>query len=326
AVKRWPQKVKLVLQRGEPGLNPKVNQLCTMVEHATKEIILVSDSNVRVPDGYLEEIASIFDADPDVACVSNPIIGIGEQKLGSALDNLYLATVVTTGVVAAKFAGRDIVVGKSMALRRADLDRMGGFFSARNHLAEDYVLGTKCAEIGKKVRVCRRPVYQVSQKKTYGEFLQRHRRWAIIHRTAIAPITYVGQAVMNPLPLAGLALLLHPSRPTLMAFAGTWALKSAIDWTAIRLHRPAFGLLTPFYVLAKDCSIFLAWCNGVFRRTVVWRGNRLRVEHGSLLCAPEALPPAPALLPAELSPAAPARLHAAAWAKKVSRESDRTAA
>jgi ceramide glucosyltransferase len=322
-VKQWPHRVRVVIQRGEPGLNPKVNQLCTMVQHATKEIVLVSDSNVRVPDGYLEEIAATFDADPDVACVSNPIIGIGEQKIGSALDNLYLATVVTTGVVAAKFAGQDIVVGKSMALRKADLERMGGFYSARNYLAEDYVLGKRCAEIGKKVRVCRRPVYQVSQNKTYSEFLQRHRRWAIIHRTAIAPITYLGQAVMNPLPLAGLALLVHPSRPTLMGFAGVWAVKTAFDWAAIRLHRPAFGLLTPFYILAKDTSIFLAWCNGVFRRTVVWRGNRLRVEHGSLLRAPESLPPAPELLPTELTPAA-ARIHPS-WVK-ASREADRPAA
>jgi ceramide glucosyltransferase len=322
-VKHWPHKVKLVIQRGEPGLNPKVNQLCTMVEHATKDLVLVSDSNCRVPDGYLEEIATIFETDPTVACTSNPIIGIGEERLGSALDNLYVASVVTTGMVAAKFAGRDIVVGKSMALRRSDLEKMGGFHAARNHLAEDYVLGKKVAELGKKVRICQLPVYQVSQKKSYAEFLARHRRWAIIHRTAIAPITYFGQGMMLSLPWAALALLAYPHRVTLLAFAATWAMKTLMDWGAIRMHRPAFGLLTPFYVLLKDLSIFMAWCNGAFRRTVVWRGTRLRVEHGSLLRPPE--PEDAGASAEELSPAlapSPAR-----WTpSRRDRDTDRTAA
>lgn len=325
AVKRWPARVRLVLQRGEPGLNPKVNQLCTLVEEATKEIVLVSDSNVRAPDGYLEEIAATFEADPQVACVSNPIVGLDEERLGSALDNFYLATTVATGVVSAKWAGKDIVVGKSMALRREELERMGGFYGARNHLAEDYVLGLKAVEMGKKVHVCRRPVYQVSQKKGFKDFLDRHRRWAVIHRTAISPLTYVGQAVMNPVPLTLLALLLAPSRLTLLAFAGTWALKSLIDTAAIRFHRPAFGLRTPLYVLLKDLGIFAAWCNAIFRRTVVWRGNRLRVERGTLL-----RPPEPAqVVPAELAPSAassPAPVRApVSWAK-TSRDGDRTAA
>jgi len=46
----------------------------------------------------------------------------------------------------------------------------------------------------------------------------------------------------------------------------------------------------------------VAWCNGVLRRTVNWRGTRLRVEHGSLLRPPEPEEaeelPEPALAPA----------------------------
>jgi len=287
AEQRWPGKVKLVIQRGEPGLNPKVNQLCTMVEYATRPIVLVSDSNCRAPDGYLEEIGAIFETDPTVACTSNPIIGIGEEKLGSALDNLYLASVAVTGVVTAKAFGRDIVIGKSMALRRSDLEKMGGFLAARNHLAEDYVLGRKVAELHKKVRICQLPVYQVSQKQSWADFLARHRRWAIIHRTAIAPSTYFGEGMINPLPWAGLALMAYPHRATLLAFAACWAVKTLLDWAAIRLHRPGFGLMMPFYVLLKDTGLFMGWCNGLFRRTVSWRGTRLRVEHGSRLRPPE---------------------------------------
>ena len=79
---------------------------------------------------------------------------------------------------------------------------------------------------------------------------------------------------------------------------------------------------TPFYVLLKDVSIFLAWCNGVFRRTVVWRGNRLRVEHGSLLRPPETAEGS-----ADLATAQPALVSSSwtRWARR-RRHSNRTAA
>jgi ceramide glucosyltransferase len=317
AVRRWPDRVRLVLQRGEPGLNPKVNQLCTLLQEARKEIVLVSDSNCRAPEGYLEEIASHF-ADPDVACTSNPIIGTGEEKLGSLLDNFHMASFIAPGVISAKESiGQDIVVGKSMALRRKDLDAMGGFHVARNHLAEDYVIGQKLSQMGKRVVLCRRPVLQVSQRRTYRDFLSRQMRWSIIHRTAIAPWTYLGQgAMMAAVPFAFLGLLASPSRLTLVGFAATWALKTAMDTVALRLHRPAaYGLKTPLYGLLKDFSIFVAWANGIVRRTVVWRGTRLRVEHGSLLRPPAGAPsPALAAIPAEPS-----------WTE-ARRQGDRTAA
>lgn len=304
AVRRWPDRVRLVLQRGEPGLNPKVNQLCTLLQEARKEIVLVSDSNCQPPEGYLEEIASHF-TDPAVACTSNPIIGIGEQRLGSLLDNFHLGSFIAMGVISAKESiGQDIVVGKSMALRRTELDAMGGFYTARNHLAEDYVIGQKLSQMGKRVVLCRRPVVQMSQRRTYREFLSRQMRWSIIHRTAIAPTTYLGQGLMMAaVPIAFLGLLAFPSRLTLVGFAAAWALKTVMDFVAIRLYRPrAWGLMTPLYGLLKDASIFAAWTNGIIRRTVMWRGNRLRVEHGSLLRAPAgAPPPALAAVPAEPS-------------------------
>ena len=46
--KRFPKRVRVVLQRGTPGLNPKVNQLATLARAARYELVVVSDSNVRV--------------------------------------------------------------------------------------------------------------------------------------------------------------------------------------------------------------------------------------------------------------------------------------
>lgn len=285
AVRRWPRRMRVVLQRGEPGLNPKVNQLIGLEAAARHDIVLVSDSNVRTPPGYLNELAAQFE-DPDVACATNPIVGIGEQRLGSLLDALQLGSSVAPGMIASKASiDHDIVVGKSMAMRREALVALGGFWAAKDHLAEDYVLGGQvAARLGKKVAVCKLPVYNVSKNRSVREFLDRYVRWSIIHRTAIAPSTYLGQMVINPLPWTLLALLVHPSRWSLGALLLTWFGKCAIDLTATRLFRSEPLSAKVLWANAlKDVLIAVAWLNGLFRRTVIWRGNRLRVEHGSKL-------------------------------------------
>ena len=156
AAARWPGRFRVALQRGEPGMNPKVNQLATLARAARHDVLVVSDSNVRVGPGYLSEIAALLE-DEAVGLVTHPIAGVGEASVGSLMDHLHLAGSITPGIVGAKrLAGRDFVVGKSMALRRADLDALGGFEAVKDVLAEDWVLGVMVpSALGKRVAVAR---------------------------------------------------------------------------------------------------------------------------------------------------------------------------
>jgi ceramide glucosyltransferase len=296
AVARWPRIMRLELQHGEPGLNPKVNQLITLASVARNDILVISDSNTRVGPRYLEEIARIFE-DPSVGCVSNPVSGIGERTLGSLMDNLYQSTTAGAGQIAAKqVADQDIVVGKSMALRREDVDALGGFYSVRNVLAEDYVIGRWLTRrMGKRAVIARAPVYNVSQKKSVMTFFKRYIRWSIIHHTCIPTPVYLGQALVNPLPLGLLGALLSPSVLAFQVLGALTLVKLVHDLAVFQLMRP--GQPTPWTtvpaVLLKDVLIFVAWANGLFARSVDWRGNKLRVMAGSRLVAPASVLPLP---------------------------------
>jgi ceramide glucosyltransferase len=285
AVARWPQVMRLVLQVGEPGLNPKVNQLITLADAARHDVWVISDSNVRVAPGYLDEIAEGF-ADPEVGCVTHPIGGIGERTLGSLLDNLHLASSAAAGVIAAKrVAGQDIVVGKSMALRREDVESLGGFFSVKDVLAEDFVIGQWVTrKLGKRVVVARTPVFNVSLKKRVGDFFKRYVRWSVIHHTSVATPTYLAQGLLNPAPLALLGALLEPSACSFAAVGFVAVTKALIDVAVFRLLRPEpVSWKAVPAVLLKDALLFVAWCNGLFSRTVDWRGSRLKVLPGTRL-------------------------------------------
>jgi ceramide glucosyltransferase len=286
---RWPGCFRVVMQGPDLGMNPKVSQLATLVGEARHSLLVISDSNVRVEPGYLAEIAARLE-DPEVGLVTHLIAGIGERSTGALLENLHLAGGVATGIAAAKrIARRDVVMGKSMALRREDLAAMGGLEPVKDLLAEDYVIGQMVPRrLGKRVELASRPVQNVVQDSTLGEFFHRARRWAVLQHALVGPWLYAAQVIHNPLLLATLALVAEPAPWTAAAWvtvAGARALLDGAAGSSLRTggFRPAQLLGVP----GKDLILGFAWIEGFFRRTVNWRGNRLRVLPGTRLAPPD---------------------------------------
>lgn len=286
ALKKWPQKFRLEMQHGEPGYNPKVNQLVTLEAAARHDILVVSDSNTQVDRDYLLGIAQAFE-DTTVACVTHPVVGKFEKAMGSRMDNLHLCCCLAGGQISAKrIAGKDIVIGKSMAFRRSDLEAMGGFYAMRNYLAEDYVIGrwVKQKLKNKRVVVALGRVLNVSENKDISSFYKRYERWAIIQRTAVTMITNVGQICMNPVPLVTLALMLYPASWMLAVWAFVVALRFTVDLTTSSLLRQQAPMLQDVAaIFLKDFVTFYCWCKALVNDTVNWRGNTLRVVAGSRL-------------------------------------------
>jgi ceramide glucosyltransferase len=289
--RRHGRRVRVVLQRSSPGLNPKVNQLATLEREARYDVLLVSDSNTRPPPGYLVELAGLFD-DPRVACVTHPVSGAGHQSVGALLDNLHLASSIGAGQIGARLlAGRDLVVGKSMALTREALNALGGFEAFANHLAEDYVIGQ---QLSGRVALARLPIVNIATSRTIASFWARYARWGVIHRTAVTLPTSLAQALLNPWPLALLATAAHPTAITVLLCVAALGLKAMVDVSAARALGCDVGASAAWVVPLKDLMLFAAWAQGLVRRTVDWRGNRLRVGPGSKLVLNDDLTPAEA--------------------------------
>lgn len=285
----WPDRFRVVVQAGEAGLNPKVNQLVGLARAARHDTLVVSDSNVRVPAGYLREIESLL-ASPSVGLVTHPVGGVGERTLGSLLDNLHMAGSISPALAAAQpLLRRDIVVGKSMALRRDDLKALGGFESVKDVLAEDYVLGCRVsAELGKRVAIGRMPVSNVSQRRRVKEFLARYARWCVMQRQIAGSATYVSLVLLNPVLLGLAAAALEPGLGSLAALLAVSGLKAALDGLAARELRPGgFGWHQLALIPVKDLLFALSWGTGLLTDRVSWRGTRLQVLPGSRLAAPQ---------------------------------------
>lgn len=292
--------MRIVARPGRGALNPKIANLLNMVEVAHHDCVLISDSNVWVDEDYLRAIASEL-AQPGIGLVSNVIIGRGEETFGALLENLQLDSFVIAGVCFGDALGHPIVVGKSMLLRRSELERLGGLRAMSDVMAEDYVLGQRYHEAGLGVVLSAHPVYTQNRAWDVSRFVARHVRWAQLRRWGGLG-TFFAELLMYPVPWLMLALgmlaLAHAGEPLsrdARALAGyalggiAWkALADAALFWHVRRERPPSAALA--LVPLRDCLLLALWCVALVRRTVVWRGNRRRIGRGTVL-----MPVTPAL-------------------------------
>lgn len=289
--RRFPE-VPIRVVAGGPvrGPNPKVANLENLVRLARHEHVLVSDANVEVDPGYLRAIVREL-GQPGVGLVANLIAGTGERTLGASLENLHLGTWVVAAVAGADaLGGHPIVIGKSMLMRQADLERAGGLEGVRDILAEDYVLGRRFEEAGQRVVISSHVIRTVNVGWSVSQFLSRHLRWCQLRRR-LRPGLYLAEPLMLPLPWLALTVGLAQGSAlagepwlgglTRAALAGG-AAKILVDALLVRRLRGTFpGLGTLLLSPLKDALFLGVWAIALGRRTVVWRGHRLRIEAGS---------------------------------------------
>lgn len=274
---------RVVAESRRIGFNPKVNNLANLIRVAHHDAILISDSNVRVPQGYLRDMCRELER-PGVGMVTSPIRGVSSGTLGAELEALQLNTFVMGGVGAmTRWFGGVCAVGKSMLLRRTDLGAIGGFRRLARYLAEDQVAGEEIAGLGLRVSVSSLPVDNVLGELSVRDFAARHLRWARIRRW-ITPAGYAGEVLLRPLPFLLLGALLSGTAAGWAVFAGVWAGMSALHAVAeSRLQLRRTWYVYPLHVLLLDCAVVALWPVPFWSRDVVWRGNRFTLGPRTLL-------------------------------------------
>lgn len=280
-----PDRVRHIRTDRGAALNPKVAQLIGLTASARGAILVVSDSNVRLPEGYFDDIAAHL-SKPDFGLCTHAVCGEGARTLGAWLDNIHLGSGVGGGVVAAKLlSGQDIVVGKSMAFRREVLHALGGWRSCSEVLAEDYVMGRRVnEELGLRVAISRLVVRQVTSSRSVRGYLDRFGRWGTMQRFAVGLPVYLAQGLLTPVVLAAAGLLIEPSRAGIFVLGVAWTARVAVDIASLRLLVAPLPPLWSWPLLPlRELTTFRCWLRGLVVRHVDWRGNRLRVTHGTRL-------------------------------------------
>jgi len=258
-------------------VNRKVERLIAAARVATGDILLISDSNVRVERDTIARTLAVFD-DPRVGCVSNLFTGAGARTLGATIESLHLLGFVAPGAVLAASAGIPCVVGKSMALSRRAYEAIGGFAPFARVLAEDQAVGLAVKRAGFDVRLSPVVVRNIVVDRTVRRAVDRQARWNKI-RYSFSRWLYASELIANPLPLAIAAACLEPRLalfPPLVLAAR--CLQLAILARATRTPM-TWRQLAAAPLL--DLLMLYAWCVPFFSNQVTWRGYRARIGRGT---------------------------------------------
>ncbi|MGC1456635.1 MAG: ceramide glucosyltransferase [Nitrospirota bacterium] len=289
---KYPDRdISIIVEKCNAGLNPKVNNLIPAYRKARHPYILISDSNVMVGNRYLREIAR-YTRDPSVGLVSNLIHGVGGRSLGAILENLHLNSFIMGSVsFLDRFLGMPCVIGKSMLMKKVDLEALGGLIAFKDILAEDFIIGREMQKSGKTVVLSNYLVSNVNEYWGVKRFLNRHTRWGKL-RWKIGGAKYLSELLANPVVMATLPVLLKgPSRETLSFAAfiglikvlGDFMLGRKIESAAAHADYHKQSPLLYFLSPIKDLFIGVLWFIPLFSSTVVWRGNRYVIGRDSRL-------------------------------------------
>jgi ceramide glucosyltransferase len=258
------------------GLNPKVESLAAMERFRKHDVILISDSNVRVRPSYLRETVCYL-AEPGVGLVSNLFAGVGETHPSAVMENLQLNGFIAAGVAMASVCRATCVVGKSMLMPVRALEAIGGFAAVRNVLAEDQVIGVRVRQAGYSIRLSHHVVENINRRRSLRWFLNRHSRWYKIRRRLALP-AFAAEPAAN---LGTIGLVWAFSGDSGIAWGGLLLLAGlgmARDAVQTRRLRGSFPKLRHLvFSVVKDVLLLPVWFDAILNRRVQWRGHRFLI-------------------------------------------------
>lgn len=289
---RHPQiPVRFFWTGGQPDyINAKVASLELMESHAAHEILVISDSDVRVTPEYLRAVAMPF-ADARVGgmcCLYRGVVA--EGGLWARLEAVGMSVEMSAGVLAARLMeGMQFTLGPTMAFRKQTIRGIGGFKVTADYCADDFILGNETHKLGETVVLSHHPIDHMVLHSGLVGSLKHQVRWMKSTRFS-RPKGHFGTALTFAMPFGLLALVAcawmghEPWGLALFGFAlaGRLVLALAVGRLVVR-DRSWLGLLM-LYPL-RDLMGFGFWAASYFGRRILWRGRVFELLPGGRMRA-----------------------------------------
>jgi ceramide glucosyltransferase len=276
--------ISLTVNPAIHGPNYKVSNLINAFPGAKHDIIIVCDSDIRVPADYLSSVCSHF-RDPKVGLVTSLYRTSRVHGIATAVEATGFTTEMIPNVmVALQLEGLSFALGASMAMRREALLSMGGFGALADYLADDYQLGNKIHRMGWRIALDDCFVESMVSPENLATTFSRQLRWARTMRVS-RPGGYLASGITLPFPAALLAILIAPTTATALASAGLLYLARLCVATIFSRRFVRDGLLPCWLWLIplRDMLSFFSWALSFLGSRVEWRGSRFLLKPGGKL-------------------------------------------
>ena len=290
---RFPgRRLVLVVDPTPHGANRKVANLMNMLPAAQHAVLAIADSDLHVAPDWLDRLAAAL-APPGTGLVTTLYAGLPadgrrvqrgwvQRGLVQRLGAEQITHAFLPGALLARALGRQDCLGATMVLRRATLERIGGFAALVDHLADDNVLGQKVRALGLEVALAATVPLTTVGEATPGALWRHELRWARTIR-ALAPGPFAASALQYGIAWALAAVALSAGAGWAWGvLACAWVARAAagrgID-RALRGCRVPLAFPLPLWLLPLRELMSMAVLLAAFAgNRVEWRGHRLTAD------------------------------------------------
>jgi len=274
---------RFLLSGKPPWPNARCYSLAVMAPEASHDLLVITDSDVRVKPNFLREFLAPFN-DPKLSAATclyrGDATGMGIWAL---MEGLGMSVEMSAGVVVADMLeGMKFTLGPSMAVRKENLARFGGFDKLGYYYADDFMLGNLVASTGGNVMLSSHIIDHCIVNDGFWRNFKHQWNWAKSTRfsrpwghlgtglTFAAPFGIFGliAGYAAGMPVLGWSLLAwaYLSRVLLSLATGGWVVG---DPDAIRFswHYPMRDLMGAIF-----------WCMSYTSKEVGWRDDLFVLE------------------------------------------------
>jgi ceramide glucosyltransferase len=244
-------------------------------------VLIVGDADIVVPADYLGRVVAPL-ADPRVGLVTCLYRAAGDS-FAAQWEALGIATDFAPSTLVAPLVGvREFAMGSTMAFRRSDLERAGGFEAIGDYIADDYQLGKRIAELGMSVWLSKVVVETHLEGRTFSDAWRHQLRWARTIRLSRG--AYAGLPVTNASLWALLLIVAGLYAPAAALLLLRLSVGFTAGWAVLRSPIvPRWWWLMPL----RDLWGLAIWAAGMRGNTVVWGAETLTLDRSGRIVRSE---------------------------------------
>lgn len=276
--------IRVLYGSGRTASNDKVAKLARLVSEARHEVVVISDSDVRVRPDYLRSVVAPL-ADPKVGAVTCFYTPTAEKTLAENLQSMGMFSDFYPGILVAwQLDGVKFALGPTIATTRARLAGFGGYEALENRPADDLLVGRLIAGQGYQVELLPYTILAVADYHSMRDLFEKRLRWLVVMRH-MRPWGHLGLLLTQGLPWSLAAIAVHPTAAVAAGYLVTYlALRCAMTWLIGVWGLRQSGLWKKMPLIAVwDALAFGIWLASFTRKSVKWRGSEYRIRDGLLV-------------------------------------------
>lgn len=277
-------RIRILFGSGRNATNDKVAKLARLVDEAHHEVVVISDSDVRVQPDYLRSVVAPL-ADPKVGAVTCFYVAVDEKNLTQNLQSIGMLSDFYAGIlVARELDGVKFALGPTIATTKTRLAGFGGYQAIEDRPADDLLVGRLIAEQGYEVKLLAYSVLTVADYASISDLFQKRLRWTVVMRH-MRPWGHFGLVFTQGLPWSLVAVALHPSASIALGYLGSYiGLRIAMTWTIAVSGLKVSGIWKKMpLILMWDAMAFAIWLISFSRSSIRWRDGWYHIRDGKLV-------------------------------------------